>query len=58
MVNMFIHTENPREPRTKLLELIRKFRRLLDVKSIYENRLHSNNHQQIVRKCNCEKCNL
>lgn len=49
---MFICIGNPSEDRAKLLELIRQFRRLLDVKSICENELHSNNHQFIVRKFN------
>lgn len=49
---MFVCIENPREPIAKLLELIRKLRRLLDVKSMYEIGLYSNNHQQTGGKFN------
>lgn len=34
MVDTFVCIENPREPIAKLLELIRKLERLLDVKSM------------------------
>lgn len=52
---MFVCIENPREPIAKLLELIRKLRRLLDVKSMYEIGLYSNNHQQAGGKSNYKK---
>lgn len=52
-VNMFVYIENPREHRANLLDLIKKkFRKLLDVKSMYGNGLHSSNQQQKVRKFN------
>ena len=41
---MFVCIENSKEARVKFNKTIS---RLLDVKSIYENELHSNNHQHI-----------